>query len=100
MQEQFTIAEAAPLLGVTEACLYRLCREKRITHRRLGGTGRGMIRLTQAWIDEYLDARTIVASEPSTPSRGSGKARPSVQTARRKPARSRERLYTRVKGGS
>jgi excisionase family DNA binding protein len=49
-----TVAQAAPLLGVTPDTLYALCRLGQIAHRRLGPK-RGMIRLTAEDVAAYRE---------------------------------------------
>lgn len=55
-----TVAEAAARLEITPALVYKLCREGRLPHRRLG-FGRGVIRLTEEDIAAYLEACRVEA---------------------------------------
>lgn len=52
-REVFTVAEAAKLLRISEATVYRLASEGKVPHRKIRGTG---IRFTGTDIDEILAA--------------------------------------------
>jgi len=47
-----TIPEAAELIGVSVSMLYRLCRENKILHVRIGGR----VLIDEDEIDEILDS--------------------------------------------
>lgn len=57
-----TVAEAAQRLEITPSLVYKLCREGRLPHRRLG-FGRGVIRLTEEDVAAYLEACRVEARE-------------------------------------
>jgi excisionase family DNA binding protein len=48
-----TVRESASRLGCSEALVYLLCSERRLSHVRLG-TGRGTIRVAEEELDAFL----------------------------------------------
>jgi excisionase family DNA binding protein len=71
-----TVREAARRLEVTPALVYKLCRQGKLPHRRLG-FGRGVIRITEADVAAYLEACRVEVRETE---KGGGKAeRPRVK---------------------
>lgn len=56
------LREAGEYLGLCEASVSRLCRERRITHERIG-SGRGRVRITLDALEEFRKASTV-AAEP------------------------------------
>ena len=57
---KFSVAEAAPLIGVSESTLYTLVSQKKITHLRIGGK----ILFRQQDIDEFLESCVVEKDEP------------------------------------
>jgi excisionase family DNA binding protein len=55
LSELFTVAQAARLLGLSEASVYVLVGTARLGHHRVGN-GRGRIRISRLDIAEYLSS--------------------------------------------
>jgi excisionase family DNA binding protein len=53
-----TVKQAAERLGVSPGLVYGLCAARKIRHER-HGLGRGAIRIPEAALDEYRQARTV-----------------------------------------
>jgi excisionase family DNA binding protein len=59
--DELTVTEAAERLRCAERTVYRLCREGKLPHRRIG-VGRGVIRVRAADLDSFAPAvRTLPA---------------------------------------
>lgn len=71
-----TVCEAATLLEVRASTVYALCSAGLLSHRRVG-TGRGVIRIDRADLDDYL-ARTRV--ECRLPARAPQKTGPAIRS--------------------
>ena len=60
-----TVPEAARLLEVTPALVYKLCGAGRLAHRRIG-LGRGTIRITDDDLAAYLESVKVEATPASS----------------------------------
>jgi excisionase family DNA binding protein len=60
--KQFSVGEAATLLGVSPSLVYGLCAQKRIRHER-HGLGRGKIVIPEDALEEYRRQRTVNVDE-------------------------------------
>jgi excisionase family DNA binding protein len=60
-----TVKEAATRLGVSTATIYALCAGRKLRHVRVG-VARGLIRISESDIDEYLKM-AAVWPDKSTP---------------------------------
>ena len=59
--DELTVADAAGRLRCSEMTIYRLCREGKLAHRRIG-VGRGVIRVRAADLDSFAPTvRTLPA---------------------------------------
>jgi excisionase family DNA binding protein len=60
-QDVYTVKEVAALLRVSENTIRELCRQRRITHYRIGAwsAGRGEIRIPAAALDAYRREITV-----------------------------------------
>lgn len=62
------IKEAAPLIGLSDGMVYRLCESGRLAHRRIGlKKGRGRIQISGAAIEAFLKGCEIAAEEKPAP---------------------------------
>jgi len=59
-----TIKAAAERMGVSAQTVYGLCAARRLRHTRVG-RGRGVIRVPEEALAEYLRGREVGAGEPS-----------------------------------
>jgi excisionase family DNA binding protein len=60
-----TVPQAAAVLEVTPALVYRLCAAGRLAHRRIG-LGRGTIRITAEDLAAYLESVKVEAATTTT----------------------------------
>lgn len=75
-----TVSEAAEHIGMNARTLYALVGAKKIAHSRLGPSG-GMIRISRADLDAYLDSCRVEAAGEKAPKvqARKAKAEPLVQ---------------------
>jgi excisionase family DNA binding protein len=60
--DELTVAEAAERLRCSEMTVYRLCREGKLAHRRIG-VGRGVIRVRAADLDSFAPTVRTLPSD-------------------------------------
>ena len=60
-----SVKQAAQRLGIDESTVYRLCRSRKIPHRRLGSGG-GRIAFTAEDLSAYLESCQVPMGEPET----------------------------------
>ena len=60
--DELTVAEAAKRLRCSEMTVYRLCREGKLAHRRIG-VGRGVIRVRAADLDSFAPTVRTLPSD-------------------------------------
>lgn len=61
-RKPLTVLEAVPLLGLSRAGVYALCKAKKIRHHRVG-VGKGKILILPDAIQEYLARATVDSTE-------------------------------------
>lgn len=66
-----TINEAASRLQVSTALVYQLCARSLLRHQRVG-VGRGVIRVPEEALTEYLQSREVCVKDKSPPLMKSG----------------------------
>jgi excisionase family DNA binding protein len=62
-----TIKQAAERLNVCQATVYDLCARRKLAHVRIGGSGRGTIRIEEADLDAFVREATVRPDEPAAP---------------------------------
>ena len=62
-----TVAQAAEKLGVKPGLIYSLCTGRRLRHVRLGN-GRGVLRIPEEALEEYVRSVTVNAQTGTAPS--------------------------------
>jgi len=62
-----TIKQAAERLNVCPATVYDLCAQRKLRHVRIGGRGRGTIRIDEADLEAFLERAAVQPDEPDAP---------------------------------
>jgi excisionase family DNA binding protein len=62
----FSVKQVAEKLGVAPATVYSLCGRRRLKHQRIG-LGRGVIRIREEDLEQYLAGATVEPEEPAAP---------------------------------
>src|SRR5262249_58140834 len=62
-----TIRQAAERLNVCPATVYDLCAQRKLRHVRIGGSGRGTIRIDEADLEAFVREATVQPDEPDAP---------------------------------
>jgi excisionase family DNA binding protein len=65
-EKNYTVREAAGLLGISEQTVYQLCAQKKVRHLRLG-IGRGTLRIPASALDEFIAQSTVQAAALAEP---------------------------------
>ena len=62
-----TIKQAAERLNVCPATVYDLCTHRKLRHVRIGGSGRGTIRIDESDLEAFVREATVQPDEPAAP---------------------------------
>src|SRR5262245_59207602 len=62
-----TIKQVAERLNVCPATVYDLCARRKLRHVRIGGSGRGTIRIDEADLEAFLASAAVQPDEPAAP---------------------------------
>jgi excisionase family DNA binding protein len=62
-----TIKQVAERLNVCPATAYDLCARKKLRHVRIGGSGRGTIRVDEADLEAFLENAAVQPDKPAKP---------------------------------
>ena len=62
-----TVKQAAKRLNVCPATVYDLCAQRKLRHVRIGGRGRGTIRIDEGDLEDFVREATVRPDEPAAP---------------------------------
>ena len=62
-----TVKQAAQRLNVCPATVYDLCARRKLRHVRIGGSGRGTIRIDEADLEAFIASAAVQPDEPAAP---------------------------------
>src|SRR5262249_5000383 len=62
-----TIKQAAQRVNVCPGTVYDLCARRKLRPLRIGGSGRGTIRIAEADLEAFLQSAAVQPDEPATP---------------------------------
>jgi excisionase family DNA binding protein len=67
MMALLSVQQAAERLNVCPSTVYDLCARRKLRHVRIGGSGRGTIRIDEADLEAFIERAAVPPDEPAAP---------------------------------